>query len=120
MAETNFEALKRYAKAVDASTTDVQTYLDYAARLRADGVQLVVMESTSDYWHEGVLGAQPVGHNPQPLKSGLIKIRTLQSADEFERVHAGHSEHVRIRVPLGATGNIACVTVPKVTAMTGW
>ena len=53
--------------------------------------------------HERVFRAQPVGHDPQPVEGGLVKVGALQSADEFQRVHAAHGQHVRVRIPLGRT-----------------
>ena len=52
-------------------------------------------------WHERVLRAQPVRHDPQAIQGGLVEVRPLEAADQLQGVHAGDGQDVSIGVPLG-------------------
>ena len=50
--------------------------------------------------HVRVLRAQPVGHDPQAVERGLVQVGTLQPADQLQRVHARHGQHIGLGVTL--------------------
>jgi hypothetical protein len=50
---------------------------------------------------EWVLRAQPVRHHPQATQRGVIKIRTLQPADQLQRVHACDRQYIGVGVAPG-------------------
>jgi hypothetical protein len=52
-------------------------------------------------WHERVLRAQAVGHDPESVKGGLIQVRTLKAAHELQGVHAGDGQDVGVGITSG-------------------
>ena len=44
---------------------------------------------------------KPVRHHPQAAQRGVIQVRTLQPADQLQRVHAGDRQHVGVGVAPG-------------------
>lgn len=43
---------------------------------------------------ERILRAHPVGHDPEAVQRRLVKIRTLQTAHQLQRVHTADRQHI--------------------------
>jgi transposase len=74
-----------------------------AGRLLADGVEVVVMESTSDYWRIWYYLLEPAGLNVQLVNSRHARLEAIAGGERDPKVLAARV-HGNIKGGAAATG----------------